>query len=106
MHPKNQIVEDGVLKVWCQQHDENTLLPTWARTFEPPCIGNDESAPIVLLLMSIDNPSDEIIAAVQGAVKWYDDSKILNTRCIDDPTAHLINLNIKCINMTGGLFMM
>ena len=84
---KTQIVEDGVLKVWCQQHDENTLLPTWARTFEPPCIGNDDSAPIVLLLMSIDNPSDKIIASVQGAVKWFDQCKILNTWCISDPTA-------------------
>jgi len=84
---ETQVVEDGVLKVWCQQHDEVTLKPAWARTFEPPCLCSDESSPIVLLLMSIENPDDKIIAAVQGAVKWLNDSKILYIRCIDDPTA-------------------
>ncbi len=84
---RTQIKEDGVLKVWCQQHDEVTLLPAWARTFEPPSLGNDESSPIVLLLMSLDKPDDAVIASVQGAVKWFNDAKILHTRCIDDPTA-------------------
>lgn len=84
---KTQIVEDGVLKIWCQQHDEVTLQPAWARTFEPPSLCSDESAPIVLHLMSIENPSDKIVASIQSAVKWFDDSKILNTRCIYDPTA-------------------
>lgn len=84
---KTQIVEDGVKKIWCQQHDEVTLKPAWARTFEPPCMSNDESAPIVLLLMSIDHPNDQIIDAVHGAVKWFNDSQILHLRCIYDPTA-------------------
>lgn len=84
---KTQIVENGERKVWCQQHDEVNLKPAWARTFEPPCLCSDESAPVVLFLMSIENPDAKIIAAVQGAVKWLNDSKILYTRCIDDPTA-------------------
>lgn len=84
---KTQIIEDGVKKVWCQQHDENTLKPAWARTFEPPCFSNEESAPLVILLMSIDKPDKRVIDAVQGAVKWFNDSKIRYTRCIDDPTA-------------------
>ena len=84
---KMQIVEDGVPKVWCQQHDENSLEPVWARTFEPPCFCNGESSGVVLLLMSIENPSKEVIASVQGAVNWFEKVKILNTLCIDDPTA-------------------
>ncbi|HKJ43166.1 MAG TPA: pectate lyase [Sunxiuqinia sp.] len=84
---KTQIVEDGVKKIWCQQHDEVTLKPAWARTFEPPCMSNDESAPIVLLLMSIAHPNDKIIGAVQAAVKWFDSAKIPHLRCIYDPTA-------------------
>ncbi|MGE4586939.1 MAG: pectate lyase [Mangrovibacterium sp.] len=84
---KTQIVENGERKVWCQQHDEVTLKPAWARTFEPPCLCSGESAPVVLFLMSIEHPDNRIIAAVQGAVKWFGESKILNTRCIDDPTA-------------------
>lgn len=77
---KMQIVDNNRLTVWCQQHDEVDLSPTWARAFEPPCICNGESAPIVLFLMNLKNPSAKIIESIQSAVKWFDDSKILNTR--------------------------
>ncbi len=77
---KCQIKEKGKLLAWCQQHDEKNYKPVWARTFEPPSICNGESCGIVEMLMSIDNPSKEIINSIQGAVKWFEDSKILNTR--------------------------
>ena len=75
-----QIVDQGKLTVWCQQHDEITLQPAWARAFEPPSICNGESAPVVLFLMSIDQPDLRIIESVQAAIKWFQDSKIYNTR--------------------------
>lgn len=75
-----QISENGVLTAWCQQHDEVTLAPAWARAFEPPSICNAESAAIVSFLMQIDKPDARVIRAVQSAVKWFDASKILNTR--------------------------
>jgi PelA/Pel-15E family pectate lyase len=77
---KMQILDNGKLTVWCQQHDEVTLQPAWARAFEPPSICNGESAGIVLFLMSLDKPDPEIIESVQCAVKWFQDSKIFNTR--------------------------
>ena len=77
---KMQIVDNGKLTVWCQQHDEITLKPAWARAFEPPSICNGESASVVLFLMSIDQPDRKIIESVQNAVKWFQDSKIYNTR--------------------------
>lgn len=77
---KTQIVDQGKLTAWCQQHDEITLLPAWARKFEPPSICNGESTEIVLFLMHLDNPSEKIIQSIQGAVKWFSDSKIYNTR--------------------------
>lgn len=77
---KMQIVDNGKLTVWCQQHDEITLQPAWARAFEPPSICNGESASVVLFLMSIDKPDRKIIESVQSAVKWFHDSKIYNTR--------------------------
>lgn len=77
---KMQIVDQGKLTAWCQQHDEVTLLPAWARKFEPPSICNGESAEIVLFLMNIDNPNEKIIKSIQAAVKWFSDSKIYNTR--------------------------
>lgn len=77
---KMQINDKGKPTVWCQQHNEMTLLPDWARKFEPPAISNGESCGIVLLLMSIDHPSQKIIDAVQNAVAWFNESKILYTR--------------------------
>ncbi|MES2239522.1 MAG: pectate lyase [Bacteroidota bacterium] len=75
-----QIKDKGVLTAWCQQHDEETLAPAWARKFEPPSICNDESAGVVLFLMKIKNPNERIIQSIQLAVKWFADSKIYNTR--------------------------
>jgi PelA/Pel-15E family pectate lyase len=77
---KCQIKENGKLYAWCQQHDEKNFKPRWARTFEPPCICNGESCGIVELLMSIKNPNKEIIGSIQSAVKWFEESKIYNTR--------------------------
>jgi PelA/Pel-15E family pectate lyase len=77
---KSQIVSKGQLTVWCQQHDEVSLKAAWARAFEPPCLCNGESAGVVLFLMGIDHPDQKVITSVQAAVKWFQDSKILNTR--------------------------
>ena len=77
---KCQINDKGTLTAWCQQHDENTLSPAWARAYEPPSICGRESAPIVLLLMSIDKPSPEVIKSVNSAVKWFEDSEIKGIR--------------------------
>ncbi len=73
---KTQINDNGKLTAWPQQADNIGLFPQWARAFEPPCICNGESAEVVLFLMNIENPSNEIINAVQSAVKWFEDSKI------------------------------
>ncbi len=84
---KTQINDAGTLTAWCQQHDEITLQPAWARRFEPPSICNSESVGVVMLLMSIKQPSAAVINAVQSAIKWFSDSKILYTRVktIDAP---------------------
>jgi len=76
---KTQINDVGKLTAWCQQYDEKTLQPAWARKFEPASICNKESADMVLFLMSIDHPKKEIIDAIQNAVAWFQDSKIYNT---------------------------
>lgn len=77
---KTQIIDDGKATAWCQQYDEVTLTPAWARKFEPPSICNRESAAVVSFLMSINHPSKEIIQCVQSAIKWFDDSKIKGIR--------------------------
>jgi PelA/Pel-15E family pectate lyase len=77
---KLQISDGGKPTAWCQQYDEVSLQPAWARKFEPPCICNGESSEIVLFLMGLKNPDQKIIDAVQYAVQWFDESKIVNTR--------------------------
>jgi len=77
---KTQINDAGKPTAWCQQYDPVSLEPAWARKFEPPSICNGESVGIVLLLMSIKEPSPAVIDAVQNAVVWFNDSKILNTK--------------------------
>ena len=77
---KTQYNQNGVLTAWCAQHDEVTLLPANARAYELASLSGKESAKIVLLLMSIENPSPEIITAVNSAVAWFEKTKITDLR--------------------------
>ncbi|MCC8089756.1 MAG: pectate lyase [Rikenellaceae bacterium] len=77
---KTQIYIDGEPAVWCQQYDEVTLEPAKARSYELPSLCGGESVGIVRLLMQIPDPSEEIIKAVDGAVKWFDNHKIKGIR--------------------------
>lgn len=67
---KCQVVQQGVKTVWGQQHDNVTLEPVGARTFELPGLTACESCPIIGLLMNIPDPSPEICEAVECAVAW------------------------------------
>jgi len=75
---KTQYKQNGVLTAWCAQHDEFTLAPANARAFELASLSGGESAKIVLLLMSVEKPSREIITSVKSAVAWFDKTKITN----------------------------
>ena len=68
---KTQIKQDGKLTAWCAQHDEKTLEPAWARSYEPPSLSGGESVGIVRFLMSIEEPTPEIITAIEGTVAWF-----------------------------------
>ncbi len=87
---KTQINDAGKPTAWCQQYDEITLQPAWARKFEPPSICNGESADVVLFLMSLQHPSKEVIASVQNAVAWFKKSEILNTRVKTIPAERMV----------------
>jgi pectinesterase len=66
--------------VWCAQHDEITLLPAKARSYELPSFSGGESVGIILYLLSIKNPSPEIKSAIMGAVGWFESHKIEGIR--------------------------
>lgn len=73
---KTQIVINGEPTVWCAQHDAVTLAPAKARAYELPSFSGVESVDIVRVLMAVDNPSPEIIRAVKGAVRWFENHRI------------------------------
>lgn len=67
---RSQVKQGGQPTAWCAQHDEETLQPAWARAYEPPSLSGGESVGIVRFLMSIDEPAPDIVAAIEGAVRW------------------------------------
>ena len=77
---RTQIKQDGKLTAWCAQHDETTLEPAWARNFEPPSLSGGESVGIVRFLMEIEQPTAEIITAIEGAVAWFQAVSIHDVR--------------------------
>ncbi|MEX0778577.1 MAG: pectate lyase [Balneolales bacterium] len=79
---KTQIVRDGELTAWCAQYDENDFSPKGARSYEHASISGSESVAVVRYLMSIENPSPEVINAVKGAIKWYQEAAIHGKRLI------------------------
>lgn len=77
---KTQIVVNGQPTVWCAQHDEITFLPAKARSYELPSFSGAESVGLLQLLMDIENPSHDIIRAVQGGIEWLGEHKLKNKR--------------------------
>jgi PelA/Pel-15E family pectate lyase len=77
---KCQIVVDGKPTVWCAQHDEQTFAPAKARSYELPSFSGSESVGIVRLLMSLEKPTPEIRASIEGAVAWFEAHKVTGYR--------------------------
>lgn len=82
---KCQIKVDGKLTGWCAQHDEKDLSPRQGRLYEMPSISGSESVGVVRVLMSIERPSTEIIAAVEGACAWFASVKVPGIRIEERP---------------------
>lgn len=77
---QTQIKVNGRLTAWCAQHDRYDLTPQKARAYELPSLSGGESAGITTYLMEIENPSPEVIRAVEGAVSWFERVKITGIR--------------------------
>lgn len=77
---KCQIIVAGKPTVWCAQHDELDLKPRDGRSFELASFSGSESVGIVRLLMSLEKPSPEVIASVEGAIAWFESTKITGLR--------------------------
>ena len=66
----SQIVIDGKKTIWAQQEDALTLAPVSARNYEPGALAASESADMLSWMMSLPNPSPELIASIQAGVSW------------------------------------
>lgn len=80
---KSQVRVEGKLTSWCAQHDEVTLEPRAARAFEPVSLSACETIGILHALMAIENPSPQVIQAVDACVAWLESVKIPGIRVED-----------------------
>jgi PelA/Pel-15E family pectate lyase len=71
-----QILQGGAPTIWAGQYHTHTLEPTQARAFEHPGLVSRESVTVVRYLMSIPDPTPEVIAAVEAAVTWFEGAKL------------------------------
>jgi PelA/Pel-15E family pectate lyase len=83
---------DGTLTVWGQQHDALTLKPCAARNFEPPLLASDESASLLVYLMSLPNPSPELQHAIRAGVAYLKQTGVMGYVMTgkDDPAGRRI----------------
>lgn len=65
-----QVRQGDALAGWAGQYDASTLQPAQGRAFELPSITAQETVGVVRYLMSIPDPSPEVVKAVDGAVAW------------------------------------
>lgn len=94
-----QIRVQGKLAVWCAQHDELDYRPRAARSYELVSLSGGESAGILELLMSLEEPTPGTIRAVTAGVEWYKASAVEGIRlkriegermAVKDPAAPLL----------------
>ena len=75
-----QVYADRTLTVWCAQHDEVTLEPRPARTFELASLSGAESAGILRLLMSLENPAPKVQRAIEAGAAWFESAQLKGIR--------------------------
>ncbi len=79
---KSQIVSQGKLTAWCQQHDPYTYEPKEGRAYELPSICSSESTAIVRLLISANNRNyrPDVDNAIKYALEWFKESEVKDYR--------------------------
>ena len=75
------------MTAWCAQHDEKDYSPRPGRSYELVSLSGGESVGIVRLLMSLEEPSPEVMRAVEGAVAWFESVKLKGIRVVVEKDA-------------------
>lgn len=78
---RTQVVVNGSLTVWGQQHDSVTLAPAGARSYEVPSLTASESTGIVRFLKTRPQTT-QIRASIQAAETWFNAVKITGIRVV------------------------
>jgi len=86
---KCQVVVNGNRTVWCAQHDEKTLAPAPARSYEKISLSGSESAGIVRFLMGVEKPDARVNESIESAMKWFETSKLTGIRQVQNPDPSL-----------------
>ena len=79
---KCQIRVNGKLTGWCAQHDEKDYQPRKGRSYELPSISGAESAGILELLMSLEEPSPDVIRSVHAGAAWFASAKVTGLKTV------------------------
>lgn len=89
---RSQVVVDGKKTVWCAQTDPITLQAAAARKMEPAALSGMESARLLDFLMTLQEPSAELIACIEGGLTWFATSKIPDPSAAKDRWARFYDL--------------
>ncbi len=73
---KSQVVVEGKLTIWGQQHDPLTYNPMPGRYYELACRTAAESVGTTLILLNWENRTPEIRNATWGAVSWFEENMV------------------------------
>lgn len=84
-----QVIVRDRRTVWCAQHDEQTLAPAPARSYEKASLSGGESVGIVRSLMSVDQPGPQVREAIEAAVVWFREAKLTGIRQVEKPDPSL-----------------
>ena len=75
-----QVRQEGVLTGWAGQYDNLTLQPAQGRKFELPALVVQESVGTLRYLMSIPQPSPQVIASIDAGVAWLRQGQLQGLR--------------------------
>lgn len=81
---KCQVRVSDQLTAWCAQHDEVDFKPRSGRSYELASLSGAESVGIVRLLMSLDQPSPDVVRAVEAAVAWFQAARLTGIRVVEE----------------------
>ena len=70
--------------IWGQQVDMLTLKPVSARNYEPAALSSEESAHLLMYLMSLHRPSAQVKTAISDGISWLRAHAIYNKAVVGD----------------------